>query len=1199
MKTKRMLTLLLCLCLCISLGLLPVGGARAATLAGAGTEDNPYKIASAADWAALADLAQANETTGKYFLQTADFTTNLMVGSTDHPFQGSYDGGGHTLTFNAESAAETCAPFRFVTNTAISHLRTAGTIKTSRKFSSGLTGTMRGNCTIEDCRSDITIESTVSGDGTHGGFAAYCSTGGTSKFIGCVFAGRLLGPNTTNCGGFVGYSDGKLILTDCLSAPAKLTLGGSSQNFARFNNSSSLTLTHCYYMAGGLSSQGTPVYSVAAGADIALTWPDQGEAITVFNTAGYSIYDDTLTLDRTLFHFGGKDFSMDLTYTGPLGETHTLDITAPEATNVTCTQLAGTSFRLSFTAPKKNLRIGAAVTAPSADYADPLDREDPVKTVEKEIPVIAGDLLELKEDWYLAYGNKTLSDRLRVSGNVNLILADGAMLTAPCGVDVPKGSTLTIWGQSGAYTVPMEGITTLGTGVLTATTGSDQAAAIGSGKNQAAGTIVINGGVINARGNFGAGIGGGDIGTCGAVTIHEGCVVASGNNGSAGIGGGGFTGGGAVTVTGGFVRATGSRYDGTYNGAAWSQAAPGIGSGRPRENGAHLSPGTVTITGGTVVAAAGVPDSTCDKVFGAQAIGVNLADEAQVPANSLVLGTVLVYAPDGEGTPAASADRVKACRNTVSARIEACKEHPLDDKGLCKYCGGLPYHDPTDEKWPEKACHTFTEVTDSTTSFSGGWYAVRSSVKTSSRIRVSGEAHLILVDGAKLEASKGITVPESAGFTVWGQAKGTGLLKSETTGWAWAGIGGKESSSGQVTLNGGTVTAVGGEEAAGIGGGYDGSGQGGSGTVTVNGGTVTATGGLDAAGIGGGRNASGTVTVNGGTVTATGGRSGAGIGGGSFGSGTVTVNGGTVNATGGWLAAGIGGGIKELGTVTVTGGTVNATGGEYAAGVGGGDNGSGTVTVTGGIVNATGGPAAAGVGGGSSGSGTVTVDGGTVTAYGGGGAAGIGGGGAGSGTVTVNSGTVNATGGGYAPGIGSGRNASGTVTVNGGSVTACGGEYATGIGSGYEGDESTVIFHNAARILAGEDEDTARFALAADRAEALKNRWVRIEPCRPHANAGGTCRWCGEGGGLTVTRKGDTLEVKCSLPEEAQVTVTAACYDASGRFLGCTVKDAGARKDFQFNVTAPQSAGKWKIFVTDEKGRPLAEAWEEQAAGNG
>ena len=78
MKTKRMLTLLLCLCLCISLGLLPVGGARAASLEGAGTEENPYKIASAEDWAALADLAQANETTGKYFLQTADFTTNLM-----------------------------------------------------------------------------------------------------------------------------------------------------------------------------------------------------------------------------------------------------------------------------------------------------------------------------------------------------------------------------------------------------------------------------------------------------------------------------------------------------------------------------------------------------------------------------------------------------------------------------------------------------------------------------------------------------------------------------------------------------------------------------------------------------------------------------------------------------------------------------------------------------------------------------------------------------------------------------------------------------------------------------------------------------------------------------------------------------------------------------------------------------------------
>lgn len=54
---------------------------------------------------------------------------------------------------------------------------------------------------------------------------------------------------------------------------------------------------------------------------------------------------------------------------------------------------------------------------------------------------------------------------------------------------------------------------------------------------------------------------------------------------------------------------------------------------------------------------------------------------------------------------------------------------------------------------------------------------------------------------------------------------------------------------GTITIHGGTVKAIGGEEAAGIGGGgWNGSG----GTITINGGGVNATGGDGGAGIGGG-----------------------------------------------------------------------------------------------------------------------------------------------------------------------------------------------------------------------------------------------------------------------------------------------------------------------------------------------------------
>ena len=88
-------------------------------------------------------------------------------------------------------------------------------------------------------------------------------------------------------------------------------------------------------------------------------------------------------------------------------------------------------------------------------------------------------------------------------------------------------------------------------------------------------------------------------------------------------------------------------------------------------------------------------------------------------------------------------------------------------------------------------------------------------------------------------------------------------------------------------------------------------------------GSLTATGGNWAAGIGGGYKGNGkNITIKGGTVNAAGGdNGGAGIGGGDYGSGEdITIKGGTVNAAGGYGGAGIGGGYEGSGSnVTVSG----------------------------------------------------------------------------------------------------------------------------------------------------------------------------------------------------------------------------------------------------------------------------------------
>ena len=322
--------------------------------------------------------------------------------------------------------------------------------------------------------------------------------------------------------------------------------------------------------------------------------------------------------------------------------------------------------------------------------------------------------------------------------------------------------------------------------------------------------------------------------------------------------------------------------------------------------------------------------------------------------------------------------------------------------------------------------------------------------------------------------SAGLEKTSTGKLTLKDDNKETGSLTA-TGGNNAAGIGGGYLGDGKnITITGGTVTATGGFSAAGIGGGREGKGE----NITITGGTVNATSN-DGAGIGGGLLGSGeNIAITGGTVNATG-TDGAGIGGGNGGVGkNITITGGTVTAAGGFGNAGIGGGNGSDGeNITITGGSVTATGGEFAAGIGGSNGGSGNnITITGGTVNTTGGDGGAGIGGGSGGSGeNITINDGKVTATGGNYAAGIGGGSvsfwggeSGSGkNITINGGSVTATGTDGGAGIGGGENGNGEdITINGGKVNASGAYGGAGIGGGVNGIGSKVTVSGAAQVTA-------------------------------------------------------------------------------------------------------------------------------------
>ena len=368
-----------------------------------------------------------------------------------------------------------------------------------------------------------------------------------------------------------------------------------------------------------------------------------------------------------------------------------------------------------------------------------------------------------------------------------------------------------------------------------------------------------------------------------------------------------------------------------------------------------------------------------------------------------------------------------------------------------------------------------TAVTTGTTEWTDEWYVVNSNVPIADRITVTGNVNLILADGCTLTATKGISVTSGNSLTIYGQSTEGNvgkLIANAQYNSGYAAIGGEAGDSsdevaahGNITINGGIITATSSYQAAGIGSGRSGSGT--NGIITINGGDVTATGGFEyGAGIGGGyanNIAGGDIKITGGHVEANGAAKAAGIGTGyndycTTNGRSITISGGTVIANGGTDAAGIGGGQgckgKSVRSITINGSAnVTANGGERGAGIGSG-YGSTSVMATSidirdsAVVVAKGGNdddfggAGIGTGGASGGIGNININGGTVTATGGTAkdssmhsGAGIGSGG--------NSKIVDVEGGPpyYKP-------ATGEITINAGTITATGGTGAAGIGDG-------------------------------------------------------------------------------------------------------------------------------------------------------
>ena len=184
-----------------------------------------FPIRNADDWKEFKNKVQVSE--GKYDVNArlyADIATDQLISwESRYAYRGVFDGNGHTITFNlADTRQEFMAPFRYVGNATIKNLRTAGTINTSARYAAGLIGcTMEGaTVNIENCRSSVTLNSSVNGEGLLAGFIA-CQSGSNVVIRNCKFDGRFEGDHATHDRGFVAWvaRGSSLAIDNCVFAP--------------------------------------------------------------------------------------------------------------------------------------------------------------------------------------------------------------------------------------------------------------------------------------------------------------------------------------------------------------------------------------------------------------------------------------------------------------------------------------------------------------------------------------------------------------------------------------------------------------------------------------------------------------------------------------------------------------------------------------------------------------------------------------------------------------------------------------------------------------------------------------------------------------------------------------------------------------------------------------------------------------------
>lgn len=432
-------------------------------------EQQIFSISTTDDWNTFAANVSSgtNNYNGWIVKLENDITVTTTVGepsSLNYHFQGTFDGQGHTLTFNY-TATQNCiaAPFKYVKDAIIENLKVKGAIHSSYEYAAGIVGFQEGSLSIVNCRCSVNISCSKPGSCGVGGLIGYVREGLTATIDGCVFDGALLSEGTgdqlsTGCGGFIGYCSGNFNISNSFLIPTNVTIGFGESNpsfvFARYDSGTTVlnncSVTNSYWRSEQIAHfnfQGKKAQSISPGERITVT---NASTATSYEVSGITSYNPGIKYNNVLY-------ASYLSGVGPDVVNLTLGNTTPEGAQfVSYSASAGT---LTGSEDSYTLTMPEVVDVViNGEFIDPVsymnaDGSIGYKTANEYTVLTGGGATSLAAGWYVVNSDINYTGKITLNGDVNIILCNGCTMNVGTDAEPIKdngigGGSLTIYGQT-------------------------------------------------------------------------------------------------------------------------------------------------------------------------------------------------------------------------------------------------------------------------------------------------------------------------------------------------------------------------------------------------------------------------------------------------------------------------------------------------------------------------------------------------------------------------------------------------------------------------------------------------------------------------------------------------------------------------------------------------------------------------------